>query len=194
MVEKRIERTAESAWNCNIVRDVVSDLTGERGMADMGKQRLAHICILVRDIDQAIDHYRNILAAASPQLLEEEVTKEECFAGEDRYVTAFFRAVGSACDIQLLQPLVPESPLFKRLEKHGEGLHHIAFASSHLDDTFRQLKEKGVSLHGDQFIFDANAPNTRWVWISPQYAHGVLIEVMDEYKVMDGYGNRVKHK
>jgi methylmalonyl-CoA/ethylmalonyl-CoA epimerase len=155
-------------------------------MADMVKQRLAHICILVRDIDQAIEHYTNILGAVSPQLLKEKVTKEERFAGKDRYVTAFFRAAGSGCDIQLLQPLDPQSPLYKRLEKHGEGLHHIAFASSHLEDTFQQLKKKEVSLHGDRFIFDANAPDTRWVWIMPQYAHGVLIEVMDEYKAIDG--------
>jgi len=148
-------------------------------------QRLAHICILVRDIDQAINHYTNILGAVYPPLLNQMVTKEERFAGKDRYVTAFFRAPGSGCDIQLLQPLDPESPLFKRLEKHGEGLHHIAFASSRLEDTFQQLKRKGVSLHGDQFIFDADVPETRWVWITPQYAHGVLIEVMDEYKPTD---------
>jgi methylmalonyl-CoA/ethylmalonyl-CoA epimerase len=150
-------------------------------MSSIVKQRLAHICILVKNIDRAIEHYRNILGAVSPQLLKEKVTKEERFAGKDSYVTAFFRAAGNGCDIQLLQPLNPESPLYKRLEKHGEGLHHIAFSSSHLEDTFQQLKKKGVSLQGDQFIFDANAPDTRWVWIMPQYAHGVLIEVMDEY-------------
>ncbi len=155
-------------------------------MSDATKQRLAHICILVRNIDQAIEHYTNILGAVSPELLKRGIAKEERFAGQDRYLTAFFRAPGSGCDIQLLQPLDPESPLFKRLEKHGEGLHHIAFASSRLEDTFQQLKKKGVSLHGEEFIFDAHAPETRWVWITPQYAHGVLIEVMDEYKSMDG--------
>jgi methylmalonyl-CoA/ethylmalonyl-CoA epimerase len=97
-------------------------------------------------------------------------------------VTAFFHAPGAGCDIQLLQPLDPDSPLYKRLEKHGEGLHHIAFASSRLEDTFRQLKEKAVTLHGEKFICDADDPKTRGAWILPQYAHGVLIEVMDEYR------------
>jgi methylmalonyl-CoA/ethylmalonyl-CoA epimerase len=151
-------------------------------VADKVKQRLAHICILVKDIDQAIKHYQNIFGAVSPQFLKEEVTKKECFAGEDRYVTAFFNGPGDDCDIQLLQPLEPGSPLFKRLEMHGEGLHHIAFASSRLEDTFQQLKQKEVSLQGDQFFFDVNAPSGRWAWITPRYAHGVLIEVMDEYK------------
>jgi methylmalonyl-CoA/ethylmalonyl-CoA epimerase len=155
-------------------------------MSQPAEQRLAHICVLVRDIDQAIDHYRKILSAVSPQLLKEEVKKEEQFAGKDRYVTAFFHAPGAGCDIQLLQPLDPESPLYKRLEKHGEGLHHIAFASSRLEDTFRQLKEKAVTLHGEKFIYDADDPKTMWAWILPQYAHGVLIEVMDEYKREEG--------
>ena len=155
-------------------------------MSQLTEQRLAHICILVRDIDQAIEHYQNILSAVSPQLLNEQVRKQERFAGKDRYVTAFFQAPGAGCDIQLLQPLDADSPLYKRLEKHGEGLHHIAFASSRLEDTFRQLKEKAVTLHGEKFIYDADDPKTRWVWILPQYAHGVLIEVMDEYKRIEG--------
>ena len=62
----------------------------------------------------------------------------------------------------------------------------FAFASFHLEDTFRQLKEKAVTLHGEKFIYDADDPKTRWAWILPQYAHGVLIEVMDEYKQGEG--------
>jgi methylmalonyl-CoA epimerase len=155
-------------------------------MAKAVKHRLAHICILVKDIDQAIEHYTNILGAADPELLERKIAKQECYAGKDRYVTAFFPALGDACDIQLMQPLDPASPLSKRLEQHGEGVHHICFTSSHLEDTFQQLKEKGVSLHGDQFVVDVENPTLRWAWILPGYAHGVLIEVLDSYKLVDG--------
>jgi len=154
-------------------------------MENRVKQRLAHICILVRDIDQAIEHYAKILGAVSSKQFTEKVTREECFAGKDRYVTAFFNAAGSACDIQLLQPLDPQSPLFKRLETHGEGVHHLAFASSDLDHTVRQLNEVGVSLPSDQYFFDEKAPDGRWTWIMPQYTNGVLIEVMDEYKTIE---------
>ena len=151
-------------------------------MGNDTKQRLAHICILVRDIDRAIAHYSNILGAATPGQFTEKPEKKSCLAGEDSYVTAFFHAAGNGCDIQLLQPLDPKSPLFKRLEKHGEGLHHIAFASSNLVDTFERLQNNGVAMQSDQFFFDENTPDTRWAWIKPQYAQGVLIEVMDEYR------------
>ena len=155
-------------------------------MAEPVKHRLAHICVLVRDIDQAIEHYTSILSAVAPHLLERPIAKQESFAGEDRYLTTFFPAVGDACDIQLIQPLSPESPLYKRLEQRGEGVHHIAFTSSHLEDTFRQLKENGVTLHGDEFIVDVDNPGIRWVWVLPKYAHGVLMEVMDDYKLVEG--------
>ncbi len=155
-------------------------------MSPKAKQRLAHICILVRDIDRAIEHFTNILGPTCPDLLKEKVTREERFAGKDSYATAFFRAPGNGCDIQLLQPLDPNSPLYKRLVKHGEGLHHIAFTSSRLETTVKQLKDKGVPLHGEALISDANAPETRWAWVMPEYAQGVLIEVMDEYRPTGG--------
>ena len=155
-------------------------------MAKQVRHRLAHICILVKDIDEAIEHYTKILSATAPELLKEKISKEEAYAGQDRYVTAFFPVLGDGCDIQLLQLLDSESPLGRRLEKYGEGLHHIAFSSSHFEDTFQQLKERGVSLSGDQFISDVDNPDLRWTWISPKYAHGVLIEVMDSYRVVEG--------
>ena len=155
-------------------------------MAKPTKHRLAHICILVRDIDKAMEHYTRILSAVAPQMLRRKIAEQESYAGKDRYLTTFFPAAGEACEIQLLQPLNSESPLYKRLEQHGEGIHHICFSSSQLEDTFKQLKEQGVSLHGDQFIADVNNPTLRWFWILPRYAHGVLIEVIDNYKLLDG--------
>jgi len=155
-------------------------------MAAKSEQRLAHICILVRDMDRAIEHYTRILSAISPQMSEQNIAKQEAFAGKDRYLTAFFPSTGSGCDIQLLQPLDKEFPLYRRLESHGEGLHHICFSTERLEDTFRQLKDRGVTLHGNQFIADVHNPGLRWFWILPQYAHGVLIEVIDAYNLDKG--------
>ncbi|MFC2060764.1 VOC family protein [Chloroflexota bacterium] len=155
-------------------------------MARKSEHRLAHICILVRDIDKAIEHYANVLSAVAPQMQEQKIVKQEAFAGKDRYLTAFFPSAGEGCDIQLLQPLGKESPLYKRLERHGEGMHHICFSTKRLEDTFRQLKNQGVSLHGEQFIADINNPYLRWFWVLPQYTHGVLIEVIDDYDLAEG--------
>jgi len=141
---------------------------------------------LVNDIDQAIERYRNILSVIAPEVLEQRIVKYEHQAGQDRYVFAYFVAPGDGCNIQLMQPLNPESALYKRLQKYGEHIHHLAFTSPNLEDDFQRLKEKGVSFYSDQFVVRANDPTCRWAWIVPGYAHGALIELMDE-KLSGGY-------
>jgi methylmalonyl-CoA/ethylmalonyl-CoA epimerase len=142
---------------------------------------LDHVCILVKDIDQAMERYGKILSVMAPEALDKRVEKHEQHAGKDRYLTAVFVAPGDGCNIQLLQPLDPESPLYKRLERHGEHIHHLAFTSPHLEETVERLKDNGVSLFSDKLVNDGETPpSTRWTWIVPHYAHGALIEVMDE--------------
>ena len=142
---------------------------------------LDHVCVLVKDINQAIEHYRSILSAVTPGILEQGFEITEALGGEDRFLSVVFNALGDGCNIQLIQPINPESPLHKRLERHGEHIHHIAFTSSHLETTVQLLIDEGVSLHpgGKQLLYDVNNPTTGWTWISPQYAHGALIEIMD---------------
>jgi len=150
---------------------------------------VAHICILVADIDRAIEDYKRIFRTVAPGLLERKVVKQERWTEDEKYITAFFGAVGDGCDIQLLQPPDRESPLFRRLEKCGEGLHHIAFASAHLEDTFEHLKDDGISVservyaeHPDGY----DSTDVSHFWILPRAAHGVLIEMIDHYRVEDG--------
>jgi len=150
---------------------------------------VAHICILVADIDRAIETYRRMFEAVSPELRERPVVRQERRAGDEKYITAFFEAPGDACDIQLLQPPDEDSPLHRRLEKYGEGLHHIAFASRHLEDTYMRLRADGVSVN-DRLVPERpegdDATDVSHFWILPRSAHGVLIEMIDPYRVADG--------
>ena len=150
---------------------------------------VAHICILVADIDRAIEDYRKLFGRVSPELLEREVVKQVRWAEDEKYITAFFEAPGDACDIQLLQPPDKGSPLYKRLEKYGEGVHHIAIASAHLEDSYQQLKSDGVSVNDHLIPEHPEGDDTTDVnhfWILPRAAHGGLVEMIDHYRVQDG--------
>jgi len=150
---------------------------------------IAHICILVADIEKAIEDYRRIFGRVSPGLLEREVVSQVRWAGGEKYITAFFGASGDGCDIQLLQPPDTESPLYRRLAKYGEGIHHIAIASAHLDDSYQQLKSDGISVNDcliPEHPDDDDATDVNHFWILPRSAHGVLIEMIDHYRVKDG--------
>jgi len=51
---------------------------------------VAHVCILVADIDKAIEDYRKIFGRISPELLERPAVKQIRWADDEKYVTAFF--------------------------------------------------------------------------------------------------------
>ena len=85
---------------------------------------LAHICFLVRDLDQAVEDWKTILGELDPAQLEQPIVMVERWeAGEDVMSSATFVNPGGS-EIQLLCPL-NDGPLGRRLAKHGEHVHHV---------------------------------------------------------------------
>src|ERR1700712_853429 len=83
----------------------------------------AHVCLLVRDLDQAVEDWTKILRALDPKQVEERIVRYDDFeGGADQMRWATFVSHHGA-EIQLMQP-APDTPLGRRLEKHGEGVHH----------------------------------------------------------------------
>lgn len=48
--------------------------------------------------------------------------------------------------VQLLQPLTPDSPVGRFLERNGEGLHHIAFQVADIEAALAHLEAEGARL------------------------------------------------
>ena len=151
------------------------------------KKRLAHVCILVKDLDQAIKDYTAILSIVDPKQLEKQIVRYEDFGyGNERMKWATFPAPGDACEIQLAQPLTPGTPMYERLQKKGEGVHHICFTATDIDEVCNDLKKKGIALTGDPVTDEATIPNQRWTFISPKAGHGLLIELARTYDAVKG--------
>ena len=150
----------------------------------MPSSAFAHVCLLVEDLDKAIDDWTKILEVLQPEQVEEKIVRYEEFeGGEDsmRWAT-FVSDVGA--EIQLMEPAA-DSPLGRRLAKHGEGVHHICFTVDDPDKVSRELAEKGIAT-GDEVFGDPDMPWQRWTWVLPSSGHGTLVEVARPYKAVDG--------
>src|SRR3954454_23950033 len=105
---------------------------------------LAHISLIVKDLDKAIEDWTKILEILDPAQVEERIVRYDGFeGGGDRMRWATFVNPGGA-EIQLMEP-DPDSPLGRRLAKHGEGAHHICFPTDAPEETPERLAEAGVS-------------------------------------------------
>ncbi len=114
-------------------------------------EKLAHVAIAVRCLDDHIPYYRDVLGL--PLVGIEEVA-------DQKVKVALFR-VGQT-NIELLEPSSDDSPIARYLEKRGEGIHHLAYGVDHLAGTLDHLAEKGIRLldtaprpgaHGAQIAF-----------------------------------------
>ncbi len=128
-------------------------------------QRIHHIAIVVADLDAAIATYQDRLGIrVSKRLRMPEQAVEMAFlpAGESL--------------IELIQPIDEESGVARYLAKRGEGLHHICLAVADIDATLEELAARSVRLINDSPI---QAAEGRGIFIHPQAAHGVLIEMLE---------------
>ncbi len=79
--------------------------------------------------------------------------------------------------LELLEPLTPESPIARFIEKRGSGLHHLAFRVVGLEDQVARLQSEGAP-----FLSDAPGPGrhaTRVIFLHPKWTGGVLVELVE---------------
>jgi methylmalonyl-CoA/ethylmalonyl-CoA epimerase len=152
----------------------------------MMERRFAHVCLLVSDIEKAIENYRSILGVVDPQQVEQQIVYYEDFGvGEERLAFATFPSAGG-CEIQFMEPKTPGTPLYERLQSRGEHVHHICFTSPEVEQVVGQLEENGIDVVPQGVVKDPNMDWQRWTFIHPKYSHGVLIELANEYKSVGG--------
>lgn len=145
---------------------------------------LAHICMLVEDLDEAVDKWTKILAVLDPGQLERKLVRYEDFDGGGDQVRWATFVSDHGAEIQLMEP-DPESHLGKRLAKHGEHVHHVCFTTDDVDDAARRLKQSGIEMT-DGINEDPNMDWQRWTWVLPASTGGVMVEVARPYKDVDG--------
>jgi methylmalonyl-CoA/ethylmalonyl-CoA epimerase len=126
-------------------------------------ERIEHIGIAVKNLDQAEAIYEALLGTASYK--REEVASENV-------ITSFFKA---GQKIELLASTTEDGVIARFIEKRGEGIHHIAF---HVDDIYaemQRLREAGFTLLQDQPKKGADGKLV--CFVHPKGTGGVLVEL-----------------
>jgi methylmalonyl-CoA/ethylmalonyl-CoA epimerase len=129
-------------------------------------KKISHIGIAVTSIDEALPFYCDVLG------LEFEGTE----VVEEQKVKVAFLAIGES-RIELLEPTAPDSPVAKFLEKHGPGIHHLAYQVEGLEDRLAALKEQEVRLIDE--TPRTGAHHTRIAFLHPKASGGVLTELCE---------------
>ena len=133
----------------------------------MNLSHIEHIGIAVKSLDEAIPFWEKQLGLKCYAI--EEVK-------EQKVRTAFFK-IGQS-KIELLESTDPEGPIGKFIEKKGEGIHHMAFASTGLQENLDELSGKGVQLIDKAPRKGAEGLNI--AFLHPKATGGVLLELCED--------------
>ncbi|MDD3740481.1 MAG: methylmalonyl-CoA epimerase [Bacteroidales bacterium] len=133
----------------------------------MELSHIEHIGIAVKSIDEARKYYEDVLGLKCYAI--EEVK-------EQKVKTAFFK-IGQT-KIELLESTDPEGPVGKFIEKKGEGIHHIAFATKNIESVLGKLEADGVSLIDKSPRKGAEGLDI--AFIHPKSTFGVLTEICED--------------
>jgi methylmalonyl-CoA/ethylmalonyl-CoA epimerase len=129
-----------------------------------------HIGIAVKSIDAHRAFYERTLGARFEAV--EEVPDQKVRVG-------FFLvgAPGHEVRLELLEPTANDSPIARFLEKRGEGMHHIAYTVSDIQQRLDDLKHAGVQLIDEKPR--PGAHHTQIAFLHPRSSRGVLTELCE---------------
>jgi methylmalonyl-CoA/ethylmalonyl-CoA epimerase len=128
--------------------------------------KIDHLGVAVNSIDDGKSFWRDILG------LEFEGTENV----EEQKVNTGFFPVGES-EVELLESTSPDGPIAKYLEKKGQGMQHIAFRVSNLEEALQELKEKGVRLIDEKPRHGAGG--AKIAFLHPKATGGVLVELCE---------------
>ena len=128
-------------------------------------RKVGHIGIAVRSLNEALAFYQGQLG------LEPTVITDVPSEG----VRIAFLPVGDT-EIELLEPLGPETTVGKFIERRGPGLHHLSFDVQDVAGEIARLAGTGVP------VLDAEprqGATAKTAFLHPRASGGVLIELSE---------------
>lgn len=137
-------------------------------------KEVSHIGIAVEKIEKHLPFYEKALG-----LKVEKIEKVE-----SEQVRVAFLSVGNT-KFELLEPTSSQSVIQKFLDRHGEGIHHIALEVNDLQVRLEEMQKKGFQSMNNKPL--PGALDSIRSFIHPKTSGGVLFELTEDQKKNDNF-------
>jgi len=128
---------------------------------------IEHIGIAVKNLEEQIKYYEEVLGLKCYNI--EEVK-------DQKVKTAFFMC--GQTKIELLESTEADGPIGKYVEKKGQGIHHIAYATENVQEALNHIDKNGIELIDK--VPRNGAEGLRIGFIHPKATFGVLTELCED--------------
>jgi methylmalonyl-CoA/ethylmalonyl-CoA epimerase len=103
-------------------------------------KRIDHVGIACRDLAATVEFYESTfgLTVVSRETIEEQGVREAMLVVAD--------APAGMSYVQLLEPLGPDTPVGRFIERRGEGIHHVGYGVTDIEAALAAVGASGVRL------------------------------------------------
>jgi methylmalonyl-CoA/ethylmalonyl-CoA epimerase len=131
----------------------------------MKVNKVDHICIAVKNLEQARKVWEPILGKSKP---------DDAYIDEPEKINVARYHVGEV-GFELMESTTPDGDVAKFIEKRGEGVMLISFNVDNTRESMGELKEKGYPFIGGARKFR----DCEFAFVHPKAVNGVLLEIID---------------
>ncbi len=128
--------------------------------------KIDHLGIAVNSIDDGKNFWSDVLG----------LKFESMETVESQKVTTAFFPVGES-EVELLESTSKDGPVAKYIEKRGQGFQHVAFRVANLEESLKELKEKGIQLIDQEPRVGAGG--AKIAFLHPKATGGILVELCE---------------
>ena len=141
---------------------------------------LHHVSLLVRDVERSAENFAKVFGIGpfSVTPYNAPATKATVYGKNCGYKLKFGNAKIGSITLELVQAVDGHSALTDYLDKHGEGLHHLAYnCPPPIDNELAKWKKRGIdALQVDKSISDD--PRYGWAYMDTEKLVGCVIEIL----------------
>lgn len=124
---------------------------------------ISHVGLAVRDLDAAIERHESLGFTLEHRWVDEAEGME----------AAELSSAGAR--VELMRPLLDDSPVGRFLARRGEGIHHVCYAVDDVAAELAQARSRGFTTL-DVEPRSGGGGRTRVGFLHPKSAGGVLVE------------------
>ncbi len=127
-------------------------------------KKIDHIGIAVKNLNETLNFYENILGlkSAGTETVEEQKVK------------VAFLPIGDT-EVELLESTEEDGPIARYIAKNGEGVQHIAYKVDDIEKAIEEMKENGIRMIDEKARYGAGG--AKIAFCHPKSTYGVLIEL-----------------
>lgn len=127
-------------------------------------KKIDHIGIAVKNLEESLKFYENVLGlkSAGTEVVEEQK------------VRVAFLPTGDS-EVELLEATSEDSPVAKFIEKNGEGIQHVAYRVDDVEEAIAKMKELGMRMIDEKPRYGAGG--AKIAFCHPKSTGGVLVEL-----------------